>query len=49
VTSSGRLVGDEQIGVERHRHGDHDSLTHPAGELVGVVVDPLIGARDPHE
>ena len=30
-----RFVGDEQAGRDRQRHGDHDALEHPTGELVG--------------
>ena len=41
-----RLVGDEQVGVERERHRDHHTLAHAAGELVRIRVDALLGARD---
>ena len=45
VERGGRLVGDDQVGLQGHRHGDHDALAHTAGELVRVVADPL--ARRP--
>src|SRR5581483_3697804 len=41
-----RLVRDQDLGVVDQRHGDHHALAHTAGELVRVVVDTLIGARD---
>jgi hypothetical protein len=47
VERGGRLVGDQEVGVARERHRDHDPLTHAARELVRVVVDPLAGVRDP--
>jgi hypothetical protein len=28
VERGGRLVGDEQPGIARQRHGDHDALAH---------------------
>jgi hypothetical protein len=34
VERRGGLVGDQHLGVERQRHGDHDALAHAAGELV---------------
>ena len=36
VEGGGRLVGDEQVGVARHRSGDEDTLGHAAGDLVRV-------------
>ena len=41
------LVGDQQVRVQRERHGDHRSLAHAAGELVRVLVGALVRARDP--
>ena len=49
VEGRGRLVGDQQVGVERHRHGDHHPLPHAAGELVRVVVDAFRRVRDAHQ
>ena len=42
VERGGRLVGDQQLGLERDRDRDQDALQHAAGQLVRVlVVDPL--------
>ncbi len=41
-----RLVGDDQFGVEGHRHRDHHPLPHAAGELVRIVADPHGGDPD---
>ena len=41
-----RLVGDQDLGVVDQRHRDHHALPHAARELVRVVVDALVGARD---
>jgi hypothetical protein len=48
VTSSAgrRLVGDEQVGLARDRHRDHDALAHAARELMRVVVRPGRRLRD---
>ena len=46
VERGGRLVGDQQLGVERHGHRDHGPLPHAAGELVRVVVHPAVRLRD---
>ena len=48
VEGGGGLVGDEHSRVEGDRHGDHDALTHTAGELVRVVAGTLPGGRDAH-
>jgi len=41
-----RFVRDEEIGFARDRDRDHDALGLAAGELVGVVVEPLAGFRN---
>ncbi len=41
-----RLVRDQQVGVVDERHRDHHALPHAAGELVRIVVDPLLGPRN---
>ena len=41
-----RLVGDDQVRVVDERHRDHHPLAHAARELMGIVVDPPLGARD---
>ena len=47
VEGGGGLVGDDQVGPQRQGQGDHDPLAHAAGELVGVVVDPLDAEPEP--
>ena len=39
VERGGRLVGDQQLGLERDRHGDHDALALAAGQLVRIAVE----------
>src|SRR5688500_14876294 len=46
VEGGGRLVGDEELGVAGHRHGDHDALAHTTGELVGEVTDAALCLGD---
>src|SRR5664279_1298047 len=46
VQCGGGLVGDDDLGVQRQGDGDHDALPHPARELVGEVVDPVVSGRD---
>ena len=46
IERSRRLVGDQEVGVVDERHRDHHALAHAARELVRVVVDALLGARD---
>ena len=41
-----RLVGDQELRVVDQRHRDHHALPHAARELVRIVVDALVGARD---
>ena len=36
-----RLVGDEQLGFARQRHGDEHPLAHAAGHLERVLLDAL--------
>ena len=35
-----RLVGQQQAGLQRQRHGDRGALAHAAGELVRIVGQP---------
>ena len=49
VQRRGRLIGDQHPGLQRHRHGDHDPLAHPAGEFVGERVGAPIRRRDSHK
>jgi hypothetical protein len=45
----GRLVGDQQLRLVRHRHRDHDALQLPAGQLVRVRPEPLAGRGQPDQ
>ena len=38
-----RLVHDDQLRLQRERHGDDHALAHPAGELVRVRAEALRG------
>jgi hypothetical protein len=46
VECRGRLVGDEQVRLVGERHGDHDALALPAGELVRECFQPFLGIAD---
>ena len=46
VERSRRLVGDDDVGLHRQRHRDHDSLALAAGELVRVLVERGGGLGD---
>ena len=48
VERGGGLVGDEQLGLARQGHGDHDPLAHPAGEGMGIVAGPARRIGDTH-
>jgi hypothetical protein len=39
VTSSRRLVGDNQLWVTRERNRDHDALAHAARKLMRVLFE----------
>ena len=41
IEGGGGLVGDQQLGLAGQRHGDHDPLALPAGELVGIGLHAL--------
>ena len=43
VERRGRLVGDQQLRIVGHGHGDHGALAHAAGELVGILPDAALG------
>jgi hypothetical protein len=40
------FVSHDQLGLGRQRQGNHHALAHAAGELVGIVVDALLGRGD---
>ncbi len=46
VEGGGRLVQDHDLRLERQRYGDHRSLSHAAGQLVGIAAQPV--GVDPH-
>jgi hypothetical protein len=41
-----RLVRDQQVGIVDQGHRDHHALPHAARELVRVVIDAAVSARD---
>ena len=41
-----RLVGEQQVGLDEERHGDHHALAHAARELVRIGVEPQPRVRD---
>ena len=47
VERGDRLVGDEQVGLERERPRDADPLPLPAGELPGVGIQRA--GAEPHQ
>ena len=48
VEAGRRLVEDQQRGVRRERHRDHDALLHAAGELMRVAAHDRAGIGDLH-
>jgi len=46
VQSRGRLVGDQQLRLAGQGDGDHDSLPHASGQLIGILLEPLLGLVD---
>ena len=48
VERGGRLIGQDQAGVEHQRHRDDDALLLAAGELVRIVVHARLGVGDAH-
>ena len=48
VERRGRLVADDQGGLEHHGHGDHDALTLTAAELVRVAAQHALGVGQTH-
>ena len=45
VERRGRLIGDQQRGLQHQRHRDHDALALAARELVRVGGDDALGLR----
>ena len=48
IEGRGRLIGDEQLWSVRKRDGDHDTLPHPARELVWVLSQGRIRVAQTH-
>ena len=42
VERGGRLVGDQQVGFVGERHGDHDALALPSGQLMRIAAEPAL-------
>ena len=47
VEHRGRLVRDQQVGLDRERARDGDALSLAAGELVRVAIHELLGGVEP--
>ena len=41
-----RLVGDQQVGVQHERHGDHHALAHPARQMMRILRHAPFGVGD---
>jgi hypothetical protein len=48
VQGRGGLIGDQQVRLAGHGHGDHHPLALPAGGAMGVLVQAAGGVRDLH-
>ena len=48
IQGGGGLIGNEQPGLERHHHGDHDALAQTAGELEGELLHAFLGIGNAH-
>ena len=48
VEGRSRLVGDEELRLERKGHGDHHPLALAAGELVRIGLGDQLGVRQVH-
>ena len=48
VQRSGGLVADQDLRAAGRCNGNDDTLTHTAGELVGVLLVPTLGVGDTH-
>ncbi|EJW99911.1 hypothetical protein EVA_11983 [gut metagenome] len=46
IQSGGRLVGNQDLGAACQCHGDHDALTHAAGQLMGILFHNSFGVRN---
>lgn len=48
IQGGGRLIGNEQAGLEGHHHGDHDALAQAAGELEGELLHAFLCIGNAH-
>jgi hypothetical protein len=48
VQGRGGFVGHQQPRPADHGHGDHHPLAHAAGQLVGVITQPVFRRWDAH-
>ena len=48
VERGGRLVGNDERGFQRQRHGDHDPLALAARKLVRVACENALGLGQAH-
>ncbi len=48
VERGGRLVGDQEVGTQRKRHGDHHALTLAAGKLVRIFAHGAFRVGNAH-
>ena len=48
IKCRGRFVGDDEVGFGNQGHGDHDALTHSAGEFVRIHSHALFRVGNSH-
>ena len=48
VQGRGRLVSQQQARFAGQGHGDHHPLAHPAGKLMGILIQPAARLGDAH-
>jgi len=46
VQSRRRFIGNDQVRIAREGHGDHHALSLTPTELMGIVIQPLLGRWD---
>src|SRR5690606_9922911 len=49
VQRSGRLVGDDELGLAGQCHRDHYALAHATAQMVWILPEPALRVGDPHE
>ena len=48
IESRSRFIGNQDLRITAHGHGYHGTLSHTAGEFVGILVDSLLRIGDSH-